>query len=74
MLFCAIVLMGVSSVVTPWIAVVVLLAPVIVGGLNVAGFSLIYWAYLAVAAVPFALMTSVHSVLIFLFAVGTLDR
>lgn len=72
--FCAIVLIGVSAVATPWIAVVVLLAPLLLAGLNVAGASGTYWAYMAVATVPYALLTSVHSVLILLYAIATLDR
>lgn len=73
-LFCAGVMAGVTIVMTPWIAVVVLVAPLVVGGLNVAGASASYWAYMAMAAVPFALMTAVHSVLVLLYAVATLDR
>lgn len=74
MLLCATVLIGASMAVSPYLVVAVILTPFVVGGLNSAGGSLASWASLAVSAVPFVLVSAVHSVLVFLFAMATLDR
>lgn len=74
MLLCATVLIGASLAVSPYVVVAVILTPFVVGGLNSAGGSLASWASLAVSSVPFVLVSSVHSVLVFLFAMATLDR
>lgn len=74
MLLCALTLIGVSVLVTPWVGVGVLLAPFLLGALNVAGGDAAKWACMAMSAIPFVLVTSVHSVLVLLFAVATIDR
>lgn len=74
MLLCATVLIGASMAVSPYVVVAVVLTPFVVGGLNSAGGSLASWASFAVSAVPYVLVFAVHSVLVFLFAMATLDR
>lgn len=74
MAFSALVLIGVSVFVTPWVGAVVLLAPFLLGALNVCGDTPTYWAWMALSAIPFVLVASVNSVLVLIFAVATLDR
>ncbi|CAN0251919.1 unnamed protein product [Ascophyllum nodosum] len=73
MLLCLAVLVGSAFAVTPFIILAVFLVPLIVGGLNFARGSLSTWACLALSAIPYVLMTAVHSVLVLLYALCTLD-
>lgn len=74
MVLCLAVLLGSGVAVSAYIPVGVFLIPLILGGLNLAGSSLPVWTSLTVSALPFVLLTAVHSVLVFLFALTTLDR
>lgn len=73
-MLCLVVLIGSTFAVTPLILVAVLILPVVLGGLNFANGSLSTWACLALSAIPYVLMTAVHSVLVLLYALATLDR
>lgn len=73
-MLCLAVLVGSAFAVTPLILVAVLILPVVLGGLNFANGSPSTWACLALSAIPYVLMTAVHSVLVLLYALATLDR
>lgn len=76
MALCLVALLGSGVAVSPYIPIVVVVVPIMWAGLNSPmGIEMLgTWCYLAVAAVPFVLLTAVNSVLVFLYAMATLDR
>lgn len=75
MSICLAVLIGASVTVSPYIGIAIVAVPVVLGALNSPdGASPSTWLYHAVSSIPFILVTAVHSVLVFLFALATLDR
>lgn len=74
MLLCLVVLLGSGVAVSPYIPIAVVVVPFVWAGLNSSMGMLGTWCYLAVASVPFVLLTAVNSVLVFLYAMATVDR
>lgn len=74
MLLCLAVMIGASITTIPYLAVAIVGACFVLAGLSAAGARLPTLGSLAVSALPFVLVTSVHAVLVFLFALATLDR
>lgn len=74
MMLCGVVLLGVSVFGMYWIGPAVLIVPFLLGALNACGVDPERWAAMAMSAVPFVLVSSVHMVLVLLFAVATIDR
>eukprot|EP00752_Nemacystus_decipiens_P001489 g1463.t1 len=73
MLLCLVALLGSGVAVSPYIPIAVVVVPVVWAGLNSSMGMRGSWCYLAVASVPFVLLTTVNSVLVFLYAMATLD-
>ncbi|CAB1114147.1 unnamed protein product [Ectocarpus sp. CCAP 1310/34] len=73
MLLCGGTLVGSGFAVSPLIPVMLVIIPPVLAGLNTARGTIATWRYLCVAAVPFVLLTTVNSVLVFLYALATLD-
>lgn len=74
MALCLAVLVGSGVAVSPWVPVAVLVVPLVLAVLNSSKGMVVSFCYLTVAAVPFVLLTAVNSVLVFLYAMATLDR
>ena len=74
MVLCLVALIGSGAAISLYIPIAVVVVPVVWAGLNSSMGMLGTWCYLAVAAVPFVLLTAVNSALVFLYAMATLDR
>lgn len=74
MALCLTTLIGSGIAISPYIPVMVLVIPFVVAGLNSSTDMVATWCNFAVAALPFVLFTTVNSVLVFLYAMATLDR
>lgn len=74
MAFCLAALIGAGVAVSPYLPLAVVVVPMLLAGLNSSRGICANWFHFVFAAVPFVLVTTVNSVLVFLYALATLDR